>query len=215
MADLAVHLIQEVATGLQTTPTSQEELEWYSLPLPEPIDGGNFEPSVATCLVGKPFADMAVTNQGWKWVNEGTAVKQKWGYVAMTPGSLLVLRLGTPNSGDAASLAADKLPNSTFPLILHYLASYAPMGQASVACLGGCECSTSTTNPYMTVKISVTKMLGLTVHWAKRDEPCDLQVTVLNETRSKGHKFKVSGAVLPLTNKLSSLHGINLWRDPA
>ncbi|GLC52579.1 hypothetical protein PLESTB_000645300 [Pleodorina starrii] len=210
MADLVVHLIQEVAIGLITTPVSQEELEWRKLQLPEPMHKDNYEPNITTCLTGDMFAAMAVANQGWQWVNEGTVIKPKWGYVATTQGSSLVLRLGTPNSGDAASQAADKLPNSTFPLLLHYLVSYESMGQARASCLGGCECSVKI-DGLIKQRMSVTMMATSNVRWAQRDKPCDLQLLVLNETRSNGHKVKVSGAVIASTNKMTSSWGVGAW----
>ncbi|GLC37094.1 hypothetical protein PLESTM_000540100 [Pleodorina starrii] len=194
MSDLAVHLIQEVAIGLITTPVSQEEREWRNLQIPEPM--------------------YKVANQGWQWIDEGTVKKPKWGYVATTPGSTLVLRLGTPNSVSAASLAADKLPNSTFPVLLHYLASYASMGQMSASCLGGCKCNLTKIDGFVKAHVSVTSMAGWDVRWAQRDQPCDIQLIVLNETRSDGHKVKVSGVVIVSMKKLASSISVAAWQEP-
>ncbi|GLC58710.1 hypothetical protein PLESTB_001392400 [Pleodorina starrii] len=214
MSDLAVHLIQEVAIGLITTPVSQEEREWRNLQIPEPMYKGNFEPNVTSCLTELTFAGMAVANQGWQWIDEGTVKKPKWGYVATTPGSTLVLRLGTPNSVSAASLAADKLPNSTFPVLLHYLASYASMGQMSASCLGGCKCNLTKIDGFVKAHVSVTSMAGWDVRWAQRDQPCDIQLIVLNETRSDGHKVKVSGVVIVSMKKLASSISVAAWQEP-
>ncbi|GIL60750.1 hypothetical protein Vafri_15279 [Volvox africanus] len=214
MADLAVHLIQEVAVGLSLWPISQHELSWWNLPLPPPMHEGNYEPLVTTCLVGHKFFKMCIFNAGWQWLNEGTESKPKWGFVSAAPGNALVLRLGSPGDGDVASAAAANHGNATFPVLLQFLASYKSMGQADMDCLGGCHCRGKADGQLMGgQRISVTHMVRLDITWMKRFLPCDLRVTVLNDTRSDGHKFKVSGVVFAATNNLGSSHGVQDWVD--
>ncbi|GIL53666.1 hypothetical protein Vafri_9308 [Volvox africanus] len=211
MADLVIHLIQEVAVGLYTWPASEQEVSWLKMPLPPPMHDGNYEPMFASCLVVDAFANLCISKEGWQWINEGTDTKPKWGFVSTTPGSELILRLGTPGVSGPATAAVVK--NTTFPLLIHYLLSYAPMGQVSVDCLGGCYCQ-KRVNGHLSntlMEVSVTHMVLLDVTWKDHSLPCDMRVTVLNDTTSDGHKFKVSGVVFAATNSLAAFHAIDNW----
>ncbi|GIL84953.1 hypothetical protein Vretifemale_13581 [Volvox reticuliferus] len=214
MADLVIHLIQEVAVGLYTWPISEEEVSWRKMPLPPPMHEGNYEPTSATCLVVEAFANLSIFSEGWQWINEGTDTKPKWGFVSTIPGSELILRLGRPGVNGLAAAAVVK--NATFPLLMHYLGSYTSMGQADVDCLGGCYCQ-ARLDGWMSlpngVKATVTRMALIDVTWKNQSLPCDLRLTVLNETSSDGHKFKVSGVVFASTNSLTSSHPVSTWTD--
>lgn len=93
-------------------------------PLPPPMYEGNDAGAVALqCLLGKDLASAAVeglavadgdsggggsSSSQWRLVNDGDAVKQKWGLVADKPGAELVLVLDTRVTGrsDNAPAAA-------------------------------------------------------------------------------------------------------------
>jgi hypothetical protein len=46
-------------------------------------------------VVGEQLPHAVVQNDGWQWVNEGTAVKPKWGFVSWQVGATLVLKVDT------------------------------------------------------------------------------------------------------------------------
>jgi hypothetical protein len=56
---------------------------------------GNWESSNLICVVGEQLPHTVVQNTGWQWVNEGTAVKPKWGFVTWQVGATLVLKVDT------------------------------------------------------------------------------------------------------------------------
>lgn len=63
--------------------------------VPVPMFEGNWESSNLVCVVGEQLPHTVVQNDGWEWVNEGTAVKPKWGYVTWQVGATLVLKVDT------------------------------------------------------------------------------------------------------------------------
>lgn len=69
-----------------------------------------------------------VAAEGFTWVNEGTPLKPKPGFVATAPGSTLRIRVDTDRS--AAGPAGDTRP---VPVFLHHMRSYERMGTAKVA----------------------------------------------------------------------------------
>ncbi|GIL48067.1 hypothetical protein Vafri_4757 [Volvox africanus] len=188
MADLVVNLIQEVAVRLVVSPMTPAELNLPEMPLPPPMHEGNFEPLGTTCLVDEAFRGIAIATEGWQWVNEGTEAKPKWGFVSTTPGRQLILRLGETAHNDILS----SRPNGTFPVLFQFLVSYTSiMGKAIIDCHSGCNCKQTLADGHITEKISVTRMMQIHIHWPAHSGPCDLKVTVSNETSTEGHKFKV------------------------
>ena len=67
---------------------------------------GNYESSNLICVVGEQLPHTVLQNNGWQWVNEGTAVKPKWGFVTWQVGATLVLKVDTRASSQAAAEAA-------------------------------------------------------------------------------------------------------------
>eukprot|EP00966_Prymnesium_polylepis_P050920 1178837-Prymnesium_polylepis.1 len=82
------------------------------------------------------------------------------------------------------------------------------MGVASVTCRGGCTCGRSAVDAHRGASISAVDRLVSV--WSTRTiavrashsrllyatEACSLLITVLNETSSGGHKFKLARAAL-------------------
>lgn len=56
---------------------------------------GNWESSNLICVVGEALPHTVLQNEGWQWVNEGTALKPKWGFVTWQVGARLVLKVDT------------------------------------------------------------------------------------------------------------------------
>jgi hypothetical protein len=87
---------------------------------------GNWESSNLICVVGEQLPHTVVDNKGWQWLNEGTAVKPKWGFVSWQVGAALVLKVDTrasdgrqPHVKDAAS---SKGANAAAPAAAQLLA---------------------------------------------------------------------------------------------
>ena len=74
---------------------------------------------------------------------------------------------------------------------LAYLRSYVGMGRARVAC-AGCSCREAVVDAHHELKQSTIFLTRLTPTQAHE---CNITVTVLGESGSGGHKFKVSGAM--------------------
>jgi hypothetical protein len=69
---------------------------------------GNWESSNLICVVGEALPHTVLQNEGWQWVNEGTAIKPKWGFVTWQVGAKLVLKVDTRASAARHSDGADQ-----------------------------------------------------------------------------------------------------------
>ncbi|GFR42716.1 hypothetical protein Agub_g3640 [Astrephomene gubernaculifera] len=187
MADLAVHLLQRTALGLLVEPYGPADVEAVQEPLPEPMYQFNTAPSSPMCLVGETFRSLVVESDGWEYLNEGTAVKPKPGFVAKRPGSRLRLRLDTDRSG-VGSPAEEQVH-----VYLHHLRSYEHMGKARISCVSGCACEEVVVDAHITQRVSQVYMARILVSQARE---CLMEVTVLDQTSSGENKFKVSGLVV-------------------
>ncbi|GLC64570.1 hypothetical protein PLESTF_000180000 [Pleodorina starrii] len=190
MADLAVHLIQQVALGLLMEPYGKEDEEAVSEPLPGPMYKGNMPPNSVMCSVAESFKQLVVLSEGFEYVNEGSAVKPKPGYVATTPGSRLQLRVDTDRS------ALGSPPEERVRVYLHHLRSYEHMGVATISCVSGCSCESVEVDALIPDRVSQVYLAGLNASQARE---CVIEVRVLDRTRSGEHKFKVSGVVVAET----------------
>lgn len=167
---------------------------------------------MATCLVGPKLIDLTLSSVGWQWVNEGTAFKPKWGFVSTQPGSVLLLQVDAFSSRSDGDQDDSDRRNTSFPVLLQYLVSYTSMGQGNLECLGGCRCQPVRVDAHLTTgRGSWTRMSKLDVVWIER-QPCNLRVTLMNNTSSGSHKFKVrvclslSDRLELLLNETRSLH---------
>ena len=60
-AELALHYILRVATGLLTRPLEeQRERQYVTEALPKPMVAGNYEPTAPSCFFGESFRDKVV-----------------------------------------------------------------------------------------------------------------------------------------------------------
>ncbi|GIL63834.1 hypothetical protein Vafri_17825 [Volvox africanus] len=205
MADLAVHLIQQVALGLLLEPYGREEEEVVWEALPAPMYDGNSAPNSVMCSVAASFRQLVVLSEGFDYINEGTAIKPKPGYVATQPGSRLQLRVNTDRS------AVGSPPDGMVHVYLHHLRSYEHMGMASISCVSGCSCQEVAVDALIQDRVSQVYLAGLT---ATQSPDCIIQVKVLEQTNSGEHKFKVSGVVVAeVAGKLNGLPGLNAAHD--
>ncbi|GFR48090.1 hypothetical protein Agub_g9777 [Astrephomene gubernaculifera] len=189
MADLAVWMLQQTALGLLQLPYGQEDAEAAGAPLAGPMYPGNLPPNSSMCLLGDSFRSLVVSeaSSGFDYVNEGTPEKPKPGYVATQPGSVLRFRIDT----DRTALGAQ--PQDLVFVVFHYLRSYVHMGIAEFSCVSGCNCSSRRVDGHHAPHVSQLYMAPLEVSQSRQ---CEIQATVLPETSSGEHKFKVAGLVI-------------------
>ncbi|KAL4856571.1 Acetylglutamate kinase [Chlorella vulgaris] len=150
---------------------------------------GNYPAKSNACLMGSQFKPLAVTTEGFAWIDEGTADKPKQGWVATTPGSVLEFDVVTdvvPGSGSASVAAA-----------IVYLSSYEHMGQAQVSCVEGSTRQSKTLNGHMTGLGTQQSIMLVELSLAAR---CRLRVMVLPDTSSGEHKAKITGIIFSETS---------------
>lgn len=110
----------------------------------------------------------------------------KWGYVSTTPGSSLMLRINNIKTAHDTARPVR--------LMLIYLRSYEHMGTASVACVSGCACNTTTLDGHNSQ--SHNSVNEFHVWHATQSSDCVIGVEVLNATQSGQHKVKLLGLVV-------------------
>lgn len=127
MAELAMHLLQQVDQDLQINPIGPLDEQAMLDPVPPPMIRGNYESSNDRCFVGPAFVSKCVqSSEGWAWVDEAknTSRRPKWGFVSTTPKTKLVIKINTTASAGIKE----------YPVLIQlaYLRSYEHMGIAIV-----------------------------------------------------------------------------------
>ncbi|KNC48438.1 uncharacterized protein AMSG_04885 [Thecamonas trahens ATCC 50062] len=136
---------------------------------------------------GNPYvqAPRMVDNSGFEFVDE--TAKHKLGLAGMEPGDNVVFEV------DAGDFADDEWREGQ--LTLMYLTSHQHMGRGRIECLGGCGCETTEIEGHIETKHSVIESevipLVLKADELGRAHKCQVQVTVLDKTKSEGHKVKL------------------------
>ncbi|PNH00616.1 hypothetical protein TSOC_013556 [Tetrabaena socialis] len=121
IADMAVYLVQETYIDMLLNAIEALDVCISSIP---PMYPGNLPPNATMCITGIAFQNVVKRSIGWDFINEGTAEKQKYGYVSWTPGNELVVVVDS---------LRPLLPITTkIPVLLHYLKSYQHMGMAII-----------------------------------------------------------------------------------
>ena len=143
----------------------------------------NFTREASICSVG-PAVRKHVRNpsDGWRYVVEN----DKAGLLANTTGSTLQLQLDVDYAGST--------------LYLGFLKSYEHMGKARLSCYTGCSCVPLDVDAHDGQNrhslTAIAKGLKLLATNGTQSSPCVLHLRVANETRSDGHKFKVTSVTL-------------------
>ncbi|GAX83233.1 hypothetical protein CEUSTIGMA_g10659.t1 [Chlamydomonas eustigma] len=209
--DLVVWLITQTAIDLVLNPFSKMDGWYLHRPLPPPMHRDNYEERLEMCLMDDELKDVVkeAESSGWSFVNEGTALKPKTGYVSRAPGSKLVmeLRMGAVLGGDAQqqqqqqdesalSQSSNDIESRRVSFMLSHLRSYDGMGMVRVSCERGCNCSDTDIDAYHEQRSSTTFMQLILV--TALSDTCILSVTVLEATQcpKSGHKFKVSAIMM-------------------
>eukprot|EP00798_Chlamydomonas_sp_ICE-L_P013442 gene13442-19300_t len=128
---------------------------------------GNYEEAVDQCFVDEELIDLVLPpSEGWAFVNEGTEIKKKQGYVTTEPNKTLSLKL------DMTGMTQNLYPG-------------APPGEH----INAHDFSESR-------HVSVTFMSMFEVEVDNSRKKCTILVTTLPETSSGEHKFKVTAVML-------------------
>lgn len=193
MADLVVHFIFDVLSGLHREPLAAIDEEWANKPLSNPLYKNNWEAkTLHTCLMAQMVDELVVAkDEGWALVNEGNEHKAKWGYVSSTVGSSLTLKVNN-------LLSESVKPGENVTMLIAYLESYEHMGKFHLTCVEGCTCDPFIRNTHELStpngpKVSVMRQASMLVSAA---ESCLFKLTVREETTSDGHKVKLLGVIL-------------------
>ena len=145
----------------------------------------------ATCAFGDELRAHVLEARGWSYVVEMSGQGQpKPGYIATAPGSSIDMCFRRSGGGKSASAAWWQLG---------YLRSYEGMGMARGECVAGCKCASRTWDAHQTRRVSQVAVSKLRIdRWLRPTEaaaaacPCVIRLTLLNESSSGGHKFKLA-----------------------
>uniref|UniRef100_A0A7S0IPL4 SGNH hydrolase-type esterase domain-containing protein n=1 Tax=Calcidiscus leptoporus TaxID=127549 RepID=A0A7S0IPL4_9EUKA len=165
----------------------------WSASLGAPLISKVAEAEVGMCIKEEGLKSLMADARGFEYRVEGSDAKMKPGLIGMHPGDHVLLCVDVsraPRGGD-------------FVVILGHLISYEHMGIASIECVGDCECKSTQVDAHVQGgKFSVFK--ARTIHMmrpAKAAEQrlasqkpgcgCALRLSILKETSSGEHKFKV------------------------
>ena len=121
----------------------------------------------------------------------------KLGYLANDIGSSIGFCFPAPDAGEKAERGAQRTA-----LWVGYLRSYEHMGRASLGCSGRCRCRADVIDAHETKRsVSVTDVRRVELVWTPRRKvtavdvggcgSCTLTMTVLSNSSSGEHKFKV------------------------
>jgi len=148
----------------------------------------------------------------WFWCYSSLATnpahqKKSPGVLALVPGATLVFPIDS-RMGPAANGAAAPSSPASVRVSIEHLVSYEHMGIAAVRCNGGCTCDVQRINAHRTDahrNVSVFLQHSFDLHGASSE--CKLQIQVLDETSSDGHKFKVRTVTLSAAGSSTSGSG--------
>jgi len=207
IADIVMWLVLNTAVELLIQPFSRIDSDYIHMPLPPPMQDGNYEEPTETCLLDVDLQQIVVEadSVGWGFVNEGTAEKPKTGFVSTTPGTKLVLELNASAVlGSDVTISGPEpsdVPDRSMSLMISYLRSYSGYGIVALSCGPGCTCNPSRMDAHSEQRTSVTYMKMLTV--VASNHTCRVTLSIQPETRSGGHKFKVTAVMMSRSQDIS------------
>eukprot|EP00798_Chlamydomonas_sp_ICE-L_P013622 gene13622-19500_t len=187
MAELAMQPLLDTLADLQARPVNEEDHIQVKRSLPSPMLKNNMESTSDKCLIGVQLVKSISSKQGWEWkadTKDHAGEPTKFGFISDVPGSVLKIEINT---------TLPSAENSLTLVELAHLRSYESMGQAEVQCEGGCTCSRQVINGHHTDR---TSQLFLESFFVSQSDSCTLSITVLQETSSGKHKFKISGVMV-------------------
>lgn len=147
-------------------------------------------PSGRVCAMGDGLRAHVLSARGWEYELEWSSQRQsKPGYIARSPGASLDVCF-RPLRGTREAAAR------WFQFA--FLRSYQGMGMVHGSCVAGCTCPSRTFNAHHASHVSevvVSKLKDVSLRRTRaavpQPCPCAIRLRVLNQTDSRGHKFKL------------------------
>ncbi|KAI8472193.1 MAG: hypothetical protein J3K34DRAFT_519954 [Monoraphidium minutum] len=136
----------------------------------------------------------------WQWVDEGSNACpgcHKYGYASRKVGAWMEFAVNS----DVLSPEDKESGTATVMLALSFLKSYSNMGKVKVACVKGCNCRDVIFDAKNTKPTSElhTERMPLSPH-----PQCRVRLTILPETSTGDHKFRISGVAVHKQDKVMS-----------
>ncbi|KAG2488905.1 hypothetical protein HYH03_012535 [Edaphochlamys debaryana] len=152
--------------------------------------GPGFTHKMDAAQVPKSYLDV-VSSQGWVLVffDGDQAHRHKPGLVAWEPGSTLQVR-GVPGEHQPMTSPG---PDGWVAVAITFLISYTERGMAEVTCVSGCTCDPLVIDSHTEHHYSVSDNRFFAV---TQSPDCLLQLRVLTNTTSGGHRFKLLGVTV-------------------
>ncbi|EFN56843.1 hypothetical protein CHLNCDRAFT_144427 [Chlorella variabilis] len=191
LAEMVILYMRRVLEDLSLRPFSDTDEEASQAPLPPPMLRNNWPNINNSCLVGKLFGEHVVASRGFKWMNDGTKEKPKWGWVGTTPNSTLRFEINTATARAVQSGAMEE-GVATHVGVLH-LRSYEHMGIVEFRCVAGCDCQPLNIDGLHEGKFSQVYHTAWPV---TRAEKCVIEARTLEDTRSGEHKVRIDGVIV-------------------
>jgi lysophospholipase L1-like esterase len=196
----ATRTLLQLASSSYGDPASSQQGPW----LPAPINPEAAQERWSTvCANGPTLKEHVVDSRGWEFVDEGSDACpgcHKYGYVAYDAGASITFKVNS-----AVLSEEDKASNSTVQLAVSYLRSFQDMGVARLECASGCTCKARDMSGVHKRQTSEVQTERLTV---SAHPTCLVKFTVLEQTTSGGHKFRVASiAVHKQDNILTFMYG--------
>eukprot|EP00879_Flechtneria_rotunda_P005860 GHRR01006166.1.p1 GENE.GHRR01006166.1~~GHRR01006166.1.p1 ORF type:complete len:523 (+),score=78.66 GHRR01006166.1:141-1571(+) len=172
----------------------------HTHPMPQPLNPEAAQESWPTfCAENEGLQGYVQDNRGWEWVDEGSnacAGCHKYGFLTKEAGSSLTVKVNSNVLSDE-----DKKAGAKVMLALTFLKSYSEVGKVEVDCASGCKCSPK-------VFDAKNKRPTSELHTERMEvgpaEECLIKFTVLPETSTKGHKFRLASVAVHKADKVLS-----------
>ena len=162
---------------------------------------GGFGPSARAATILRRFLKHPPSTWFWCYSSLATSVahqKKSPGVLALSPGATLHFPVDSRMASAGAALSG--VNASRLVVRIEHLTSYELMGTVSIRCIGQCACATQTVNAHRTdAHRNVSVFLQHSFEMFGASEQCALQLQVLPQTTSGGHKFKVRTVTLSNT----------------
>ena len=211
--------ITRVAASALCEHPKPDELESRNVFMPRTIGPGGSVTRLV-CATGDELKQFVLRSSGWRYtVERNSQGLPKPGYIAETPGATMDL-CHRPELRLEQQERTHRVLNVQVAWSLGYLMSYEHMGQMRGECLrseGSCSCGTRIFNAHWRLPISQPHVsrLKLQIRYARRTPgeplvplhtlrdpasndgtaaatcPCVIRFTLLNQTDSREHKFKL------------------------
>lgn len=154
------------------------------------------------CAEGQRLQGVVAPSGGedWQWVDEGSSACpgcHKFGFASKKVGAYLDISVDS----DVLSPEEKKTNSATVMLALSFLKSYSDMGKVKIQCVSGCTCQEvikDAKNKTPTSELH-TERMPISPH-----PECKIRITILDETSTKDHKFRLSGVAVHKQDKVMS-----------